>query len=182
MTGGVPAPWRAVGPVSQAVVRPSLWAALDVPFKLALALLVVLLPIWIGGVYAARDPLDPLTWVLPASLVLFVEAAPAALFALLPAVQLAFTRYIVDDTGIRTRMQIVSRREAVVSWPKVTAVLHRRTLLDRVFGIARLDVIAYGERGTTLHLVGLRNAPELRDLVARKMREHATVESLLRND
>jgi uncharacterized membrane protein YdbT with pleckstrin-like domain len=97
-------------------------------------------------------------------------------------VQIAFTTYTFDDDGLIVRTQVLARSERRVPWEKVTALRHRRTWLDALLRIERLDVIAYGERGTTLHLVGLRDAAPLRAEVARRMRETATVEALLRSD
>lgn len=105
-----------------------------------------------------------------------------ALFAFAPAIQIIFTRYVFDEDGVRERVQILSKTEKRVQWAKVTALRHRRTLFDRLFGIERVDIIAYGERGTTLHLVGLRKAPEVRNLVSAQMRQHATMARLFQND
>lgn len=166
------------------VVRPSLWAALErsvTVFGVLLALMVpAMLAVFLG--VDAGDPTEPdgrgVFALLDVSLTLLIPV----LAALTPAVQLVFTRYVLDDEGIRENVQLLSRTERRVGWDKVTALRHRVTLMDRLFGIGRVDVVAYGERGTTIRLVGLRHAPHLRGLVARRMREAATVERLFGND
>lgn len=166
-------------PLWNQTFRPSLLAALDVPVKIVVFVFVFFLPIGVGGALATRDPLVLLLGVPIATLFNFI---PAFLALLAPAFQIMFTRYVVDDDGVRVSMQFLSKNESRVEWHKVTAITHKRTIVDRVFGIERLDIVAYGERGTTLRLVGLRDAAKLRDLAARKMRESATVEALFSND
>jgi uncharacterized membrane protein YdbT with pleckstrin-like domain len=92
------------------------------------------------------------------------------------------TRYELDAEGVRVRSSVIARSEERVAWEKVTLLVHRRGLVDRVLGIEALDVVAYGVRGTTLRLVGLRDARPLRDYAARHMRESASVAALFDND
>lgn len=160
------------------LVRPSLRAAVDVPFKFIAAIFFFFLPFQIGALFTDRPALvfGALTTIQ------LLQFFPVLFATLVPAFQLAFTRYIIDEEGIKVKVQILQKTEHRVQWEKVTALLHRRTLIDRVLGIERLDIIAYGERGTTLKLVGLRHAAPLRDLVARRMRETASVERLFEND
>lgn len=166
-------------PVTTHTFRPSLLAALDVPIKILVFVFIFFLPLGIGGAAATGDPLVA---ILGPAFVTALNFFPALFALLAPAVQIMFTRYVIDDDGIRVTVQFLSKNESRVNWPKVTAITHKRTVVDRIFGIERLDIVAYGERGTTLRLVGLRDAPQLRDLAAKKMREHATVEALFSND
>lgn len=165
------------------VVRPSLRAALG---RVGVAFLVVtafFLPFQIGtGMQAfGDDEGEPAGfWVLAFEIA--SNLVIPFLVSLAPALQLAFTRYILDDEGIRERVQLLSRSDKRVRWDKVTALQHRRTFVDRILQIERVDVVAYGSRGTTLHLVGLRRAPYIRGLVARQMRAQASVSGMLRND
>jgi hypothetical protein len=162
------------------VIRPSLRAALE---RFLMALL---------GISMFFAPFYLLSFIN-------IDAAPSApgivglldsitslilplLLSVVPAAQLLFTRYIVDDEGIRERVQLLSKTEKRVPWDKVTALHHRRTIFDWMLGIQRLDVIAYGARGTTIKLVGLTKVHELRQLVAERMRSSADVAGLLRND
>ena len=155
------------------VIRPSLRAAFDVLGKLAGALALFGLPFWVGlAVQGNPKGLREIaTIVAGGGLGLFY----GVLAAFGPLVQLAFTQYVIEPDGIRVRTQILSKSERRVQWEKVTMLRHRRTLIDRFFGIDRLDVVAHGARGTTLHLVGLRDATRLRDHAARKMRACAAV-------
>ncbi|MGB0653310.1 MAG: PH domain-containing protein [Thermoplasmatota archaeon] len=158
--------------------RPSLLAAMDVPLKILLAGAGVAAPFVVSAALADKPvPILAALFGLESLNILYALAAP-----LIPAVQLLFTRYTVDEEGIRVQVQILSRSEHRVQWDKVTAITHRRTLFDRLFGIERLDIIAYGERGATVHLQGLRQAAWLRDLAAQQMRRTATVSNLLLND
>lgn len=155
-------------------LRPSLLAAFDVAAKLAFLVLAAALPLLIGLAFSG-DLRVFLAGIVAAVLGGTTGLVYAGIAAFAPLVQLAFTRYIIEPDGIRVRTQILSKTERRVQWEKITMLHHRRSVVDRVFGLDRLDVIAYGARGTTLHLVGLRGAAGLRDLVARRMREHAAV-------
>ncbi len=104
-----------------------------------------------------------------------------AVVATIPAIRLLFTRYIIEEDGMRERVQILNRTERRIGWDKVTLLRQRRTFFDWLLRIERLDVIAYGERGATIHLLGLRGSA-LRDHLAREMRRHASVQGLLQND
>lgn len=160
------------------VLRPSLLAALDVTVKVIGAVTAFLMPVVVPALLRGDT-------VSAAAIFFGVQALdlyPAIAVALFPAIQLAFTRYTVDEEGIRVNVQILSRSERRVPWEKVTALQHRKTFIDALLGIERIDVVAYGERGTTVKLVGLRDAAPLRDRVARKMRDSAHLRSWLRSD
>lgn len=113
------------------------------------------------------DNIEYLTWLVP---------------AFLPVVNVLTTRYVLGADGLRERKQFLSKEERRVSWEKVTALRHRRTVLDKILRIERVDVIAYGQRGATIHLVGLADGAKLRNHVGRMMRESASVDSLFRSD
>ncbi len=161
------------------IVRPSLRAGVE-RFLAALAGVSVFFVPIIVGVFLGTDD-GRQAGVLGGLDIVFSIAVPLAV-SVTPAIRLAFTRYIFDDEGIRERVQLLSKTEKRVKWEKVTALQHRRTLLDRILGVERLDIIAYGARGATLHLVGLREAGPLRGIVARQMRQQASVRRLFSND
>lgn len=102
--------------------------------------------------------------------------------ALAPIIKVLTTTYIIEEDGIREQARFLSTTDRRITWEKVTALRQRRSVFDALLGIQRLDVIAYGERGATIHLVGLSNAPELRNRFARNMRDSASVDSLFRAD
>jgi uncharacterized membrane protein YdbT with pleckstrin-like domain len=159
--------------------RPSLLAALDVPFKAIGTVALLILPFIITAALIRGEPVTSLRDLPTLEL---MQLAPAFLLAFAPAIRLAFTRYRIDEEGVQVHSQVLSRTESRVAWDKVTAIRHRITLVDRVLGLQRIDIIAYGERGTTLHLVGMRNVRLLRDLAAQRMREHTTAGHLVSND
>lgn len=162
-------------------IRPSLLAALDVVIKVVGVLLVFGLSIVLPLIASGDTVVGAIGGILVASFGgPFV--IPAIIGAFFPAIQLAFTTYTVDDEGIHVRTQILQKNERRVQWEKVTAVMHRRTIIDRLLGIERLDVVAYGARGTTMHLVGLRDAPRLRDIASERMRHAANLGALWRSD
>lgn len=164
------------------VFRPSLLAAVGPSMLAVLGIGLLLVPAFFG--VAQQEGFD--TGVGPLDVFLFLSQNAQYLFALAPAlapvVQVFTTRYVLTGDGIRQRRQFLSKEEHKVSWEKVTALKHRRTVMDRLLGIERLDVIAYGERGATLHLVGLRDAAPLRDHVGLRMRQSASVDALFRAD
>ncbi len=159
-------------------IRPSLLAAVDTVGKVAGAIAAFLLPVVVPAIIQGKAVAAAALFGAGQLLGLY----PALIAVLFPAVNLAFTRYEVADDGIRVRSQFLQKTDRRVPWEKITAVRHRRTVWDVMAGLERLDVIAYGERGTTLHLVGLRDAAPVRDHIARKMRESSTVDALLRGD
>jgi uncharacterized membrane protein YdbT with pleckstrin-like domain len=111
-----------------------------------------------------------------------IEFAAALLPATAPIINVLTTRYVLAADGIRERKQFLNKEERKVSWEKVTALKHKRSILDRILGIERLDVVAYGERGVTLHLIGLRDASQLRNHVGMRMRQSASVDALMKAD
>lgn len=176
------------GPVPEGglVFRPSLRAAAGPILSAVAAVLAFGLPTLFFGQAAAGDARADPGFVLALLLGVF-GAALGVLLPLLFAVAAAFlkvgfTRYVLDQDGIHVRTRLLSTQEQRVPWEKVTAVRQARSIFDSLLGVERLDVIAYGERGATLHLVGLRDAAPLRDLVAQRMRHSASLESLLRRD
>lgn len=160
--------------------RPSPVVALDIPVKIMGAIIGVLVPLTIGA-YASGD-LETGTAISFGGVLVLVNLIPAALAAAVPSLQVLFTTYHVDKDGIRTETRLFSKSHKAVRWEKVTALVERQTLFDRVFGLRRLRIIAYGERGANLQLVGLRGAAGLRNLVAREMKDAASVERLFGND
>lgn len=163
------------------VIRPSLWAALERGLVAFAGISIFVLPFVIAALFGVSDPgPDEPRFVVVVEV--FQGLVIPLLFSFVPVVQLAFTRYIIDEEGIRERVQLVSKTDKRVRWEKVTALQHRITLMDRLFGIQRINVIAYGARGTTIRLVGLRRAPRLRRLVAKQMRVNASFDRLLTND
>lgn len=159
--------------------KPSLRAAFERGLVALGAVTGFFVPLIIGSILGSDDPTGPAIF---AALEIVGSLIIPVLVSFAPAVQLLFTRYTMDDEGLREEVSILSRTQRRVTWDKVTALRHRRTVLDRVLGIERLDVIAYGERGATIHLIGLRDAAALRNDVAQRMRQHADIGRLLSND
>lgn len=169
---------RRIPKDTEVIVAPSMRAAMDVPLKVLLVLFLLFGPFTATGFFV-----DPLFMIAPLAILhMILQFWPLLIFVFAPAVRLRFTRYIVDAEGIRSRTQVLSVTEERVSWDKVTAIQYRRTLFDRLLGLERLSVIAYGERGATVRMIGLRNAKDLRDLTAQKMREYATAEAFFSSD
>lgn len=170
------------------VFRPALRAAVGPTFLALLALAAVFIPVFVGALLGASSSNDIELDNGPAFLgvLLLIANNVEWLFALAPAlapvINVLTTRYVLANDGIRERKQFLNKEERKVAWDKVTALKHRRTVIDRILGIERLDVIAYGERGVTLHLVGLPDARPLRSHVAMRMRQSASVDALLRAD
>ena len=178
------APPEGEVPAQAQVVRPSLWAGLEAVGRLVGTLLPVLLPFLLPLVVARVFGDGKVEVDDPFAIVLFdrAELFVGLLLVVVPIVRIAFTRYVVDADGLRVTSTLLQRSDQRVPWEKVTAIRHRRTLLGALVGIETLEVVAYGKRGATLRLEGLRDAPALRALVARRMRETATVAALVRND
>lgn len=161
-------------------IKPSLRAAASIFAKVAgLVLFLVTLPVVVAVLAGSGAAL--LGAFLAAQFGL-VAMVPAFIGLLVPAVRLLGTRYELDEAGVRVHSSIIARQEQRVTWDKVTLLLQRRSLVDRVLGIESVSVVAYGVRGTTLDLVGLRNAAPVRAYAARRMRESASVAALFDND
>lgn len=173
------APEGAV-PAEARVIRPSLWAALEAAGRLVGQLLPILVPLATSIFFG----FDPGAGSRPFFLALYerVEFYAAFFLLVVPLARVALTRYVVDGDGLRVSSSLLQRSDQRVPWDKVTALRHKRSLIGALVGIETLEVVAYGRKGTTLRLVGLRDAAELRSLVARRMRETASVTALVRND
>lgn len=163
-------------------VRPSLWAAADVPLRFLGSLFLLFLPFGVVGLSLSQsNPGGALGTFLIGTITIY-EIAPALIVPFLPALRILFTRYIVTNDEILIYTQILSKTERRIPWDKVTTVRQSITILDRLVGTARLNVSAYGLRGTTFHLVGLRDVDVLRNIIARKMRRNATIDALMSAD
>lgn len=159
-------------------LRPNLLAAVDTLGKVLGAAAAFALPVIVPALLLGEA-------VAAGALFAFSQLVglyPALVAAAFPAINLAFTRYHLDEEGIRIRTQFLQKSEKRVAWEKITAVRHRRTVWDVLTGLERIDVVAYGERGATLHLVGLKDAATVRNRIALRMRESATVDALIRGD
>lgn len=161
------------------VLKPSLWAAASTFARVAGYLGLALLAPILAAIFLGRS--SALAAIVLAEFSL-IAVLPAAAALLVPAIRLAFTRYHLDAEGVRVHSDLISRNDQRVPWEKVTVLHQRRSLVDRIAGIDTLDVVAYGARGTTLHLVGLRDITTVRQFAAQKMRDSASVEALFRND
>jgi uncharacterized membrane protein YdbT with pleckstrin-like domain len=160
-------------------LRPSLWAAASTFARVASYLGISLLAPVLVAVFLGRSALIASFLLAELSL---AAVLPASIFILIPAVRLAFTKYSLDEDGVRVHSDLVSRNDQRVPWEKVTVLQQHRSIVDRLAGIENLDVVAYGARGTTLRLVGLRDVDAVRRLASRRMREAASVEALFRSD
>lgn len=169
----------AAAPAETLHLRPSLLAAVSSFAKVAGYVLLVVAAPTLVALLAGRSGL--LAAVLLAELS-FLALLPAMAAVLVPAVRIAFTRYELDADGVRVHSSLIARSDQRVPWEKVTLLVQRRGLADRVLGISSLDVVAYGTRGATLHLVGLRDPRPVREWASARMREAASVEALFRND
>lgn len=179
-----PAPMHWIAePPGPLVVTPSLRAAADLPLRIGSAIIGLVAPFAIFALLDAAREGEPVElWTVLVAAALTPEILIALGAAFVPAIRLAFTRYIFHEDGITVQTRVLAATEQRVPWAKVTALQHRRTFIDRILGIERLDVVAYGIKGTTVHLVGLRPAAPLRDLISSRMRETASVQSLFAND
>lgn len=160
-------------------VKPSLRAAASTFARVASYLLVAAAAPLLVAVLAGRSGVLAAIVLAEFS---FFAVVPAAAALLIPAVRLAFTRYDLDEDGVRVHSDLVSRSDQRVPWDKVTLLVQRRSLIDRILGISSIDVVAYGTRGTTLHLVGLHDPAAVRTFAAQRMLQAASVQSLFRND
>lgn len=158
------------------MVRPRLRAALPSALAAVAGLMVLGIPIVLG--IESSERAEP-WWLL-----LFNNAQTLLVFtpAVAPFIKVFTTRYIIEEGGIREEVRFLSSTQRRVTWEKVTALRQRRGPFERLLGIERLDVIAYGERGATIHLIGLRDAASLRNRFAKEMRDASSVDSLFRAD
>lgn len=171
--------WEPV-PEPSLSLRPSLLAAASIFAKIVLLVGFVLAVPFLVALLSGSD-IAFLGAILLAETSLFA-VGPAIIGILLPAIRLLATRYDLDGEGVRVRSSIVARSDQLVPWDKVTLLMHRRSIVDRVLGIASVTIVSYGVKGATLHLVGLRDPAPVRDYAARKMRESASVATLFGND
>lgn len=159
-------------------IKPNLLASVDTIVKVLGVFAFFALPAVLAAILSGSP-------LLVGALFLNAQAIsliPAIGGAFLPAIRLLFTTYTLSDEGIQTRMDLLGQQTVRVRWEKVTSVEHHCTIVDRILGLERITVSAYGERGTTLHLIGLRQAGWIRDLASEKMAKSPNFSSLLADE
>ncbi len=160
--------------------KPHPRAALERALMAVGGIMALFIPFFIFAVIGSDGSEGPAILV---ALNTFATLIIPAIIGFAPAMQVLFTRYTIDDDGVHEEVTILNKTQRRIAWEKVTALRHRRTVIDRILGIQRVDVIAYGERGATIHLIGLRdNASTIRNHVAKQMRTNVDLGRLLSND
>ena len=97
-------------------------------------------------------------------------------------IHVTFTEYALTSDRIYTRTEFLSTDLRVVPYERVTMLLVRRNLMERMLGIAQVHVRAYGDTEQQVRLRGLRDPwPIFRD--AREgMRRHNNADAIVRSD
>lgn len=97
-------------------------------------------------------------------------------------IHVAFTEYAFTRERIYTRTEFFSTDLRVVPYERVTLVLVRRNLMERILGIAQVHVRAYGDVEQQLRLRGLRDPWPLFRLTREGMRRNNTADGIVRSD
>jgi uncharacterized membrane protein YdbT with pleckstrin-like domain len=97
-------------------------------------------------------------------------------------IHVAFTEYAFTNERIYTRTEFVSTDLRVVPYERVTIFFVRRTLMERILGIAEVRVRAYGDVEQQLRLRGLRDPWPLFRLTREGLRRHNNADAIVRSD
>lgn len=97
-------------------------------------------------------------------------------------INVAFTEYAFTNERIYTRTEFLSTDLRVVPYERVTLVLVRRSLMERLLGIAQVHVRAYGDVEQQLRLRGLRDPWPLFRVAREGLRRHNTADAIIRSD
>jgi len=134
------------------------------------------------GALAAMSVLAADSTSLVSNWIGYTELIIGFVVAFLPAVRVLFTSYEVNESGLRARTAMLATTEQKVPWEKVTLLRHKRTLLDTIFGLEHLDVVAYRKHGATVRIVGLRRNSTMPAWMGEAMRKNSSIGALLRAD
>ena len=97
-------------------------------------------------------------------------------------VEVLFTEYVWTDRRLYATTAFLSRKTNVLPFEKITNLQIRRSLFERMLGVAEVRVVAYGVRGTELRLRGLRDPAPLFSGLSADVKAHASLEALLARD
>lgn len=97
-------------------------------------------------------------------------------------IHVAFTEYVLTTNRIYSRTEFLSTDLRVVPYERVTMLLVRRNLMERVLGIARVHVRAYGDVEQQIRLRGLRDPWPLFRVAREGLRTHNTADAIVRSD
>jgi membrane protein YdbS with pleckstrin-like domain len=115
-----------------------------------------LLLVWILAVTAARDA--------PTTTRLLYVVAPlglAALFLLGLSTWRRSTRFRVTTTAIEWERGLISKQINVVQLWRIRDVVYRQSLVDRVLGIAHLEIVSQDTEQRDLKIVGMPASRQL---------------------
>jgi uncharacterized membrane protein YdbT with pleckstrin-like domain len=97
-------------------------------------------------------------------------------------IQVTFTEYTLTNERIYARTEFLSTDLRVIPYERVTLILVRRNLVERLFGIAQIHVRAYGDVQQQVRLRGLRDPWPFYGWARDGLRRHNTAEAVIRSD
>lgn len=119
----------------------------------AIAALVVVAVTWT----IARDAVKVTTRMLA----IVAPIGLAVLFALAIHIKRRSTRFRVTNTAIEYERGLISKRIDVLQLWRIRDVVYKQSLIDRVLGIAHVEVVAHDIKNPDFEIVGLPASREL---------------------
>lgn len=110
----------------------------------------------------------------------FLTGAARSAYARVRAV--FFTAYTLTDHRLLASSSLFTRETTSVPLDQVSAIEQRRGPIDALLGLDTLVVSAYGERGTSVAIPGLREVDRLRSELSKAAVATASPRWLLRGD
>lgn len=181
---GLNFPYLEAGEPVRARARPDFRLVVGETIQSVLGALLLALVLIVIPFYASRE--EDVSSARAFTLYLITVVVPEAVFILQrfgkALVEVLFAEYVVTDHRVYAATAFLKRTVQVVPFEKITNLVLRRTLFERLLGVAEVRVVAYGQRGTEIRMRGLRDAGGLFARLAVDLRAHGTADSLLALD
>lgn len=109
----------------------------------------------------ARMIIDPATATMTKVLSVLIPIAAATLFGLGTTLYRKSIRFRVTASSIETERGVLSKRIDVLQLWRVRDVSYRQNLVDRILGIAHVDVFAQDQQNPHLEIIGMPASRQL---------------------
>jgi uncharacterized membrane protein YdbT with pleckstrin-like domain len=98
------------------------------------------------------------------------------------ALEIYYTEYVITDRRTYSVTAIISRNLTSVPFEKVTNIGVRRNLFERIIHVDRVNLVAYGMKGTQIQMRGVEDTADVFRRLQHLTRAECSAENLLRAD
>jgi uncharacterized membrane protein YdbT with pleckstrin-like domain len=96
--------------------------------------------------------------------------------------EIYYTEYVITDRRTYSITAIISRNLTSVPFEKVTNIGVRRNLFERIIHVDRVNLVAYGIKGTQIQMRGVEDTADVFRRLQHLTRAECSAENLLRAD